>query len=851
MGHEKEMDATLQPIMGSVSRRTRRQWDAFYRNLEINTKRPHRSRDKFLKEEEEPSSVKKSDSTDDDDDYKRNKNSNYRVHVAEKNKKGSKRRKVVVARTQFVIDEELDLISNLVEDSRFKEKYIHTRVTVDVNATSQGTLPLKFKFEDEQKQQDSSLADWEKEINSLFLNLELGLWESEIGRLTSSMSDDESTEHIDESPEGRCERGEHDIVLDEQIGIVCKYCEDVLLDIKHVLPPFVLRESRRRHHYKYYEDPDNFTESQFQGSANCATTLESSVHSQEGGTVLDLIPVDAHKKLYTHQLEGLEFLWRNIAGDIRMDKLEERLPTKGGRGCIISHAPGTGKTRLTIVFLQTFMRLYPTCLPVIIAPLSMLNTWERELKKWNVDIKFHILNRKKLSPQESSAVYSSLLPENHKDYTRLVKLRLWMSVGGILVVSYGLFEKLAGEHYEKQQQRSSSNKNYNEEVRKILLELPGLLVMDEGHTARSEQSLMWNTLRKVKTKRRVMLSGTPFQNNFTELHNTFCLVNPSFARKRKLLVNDWLDPDDLKKLRLEMEPFVHTYQGSILEKNLPGLKDCLILLKPTDLQKELLGEISRSENFLGQDHLTSLISVHPSLVARRRKFSNHKRMLEGLESDPDAGVKARFLIKLIQLSGQVGEKVLVFSQFIPPLRHIMSLVTRHLSWAEGREVMYLDGDIKMNERQRVIDSFNDERGRAKVMLASRGACSEGINLVGASRVVLLDVVWNPSVERQAICRAYRLGQEKVVHVYRLLIQEEVNKYARQLEKDRVSQLLFSAPKTSRTTTNEAAFVEEDKLLGAMVRHKSLGSIFHRIIPQPKDSDFTLTLLQSLTNSATS
>ncbi|CAA0824552.1 SNF2 domain-containing protein CLASSY 3 [Striga hermonthica] len=805
------MDATLQPIMGSVSRRTRRQWDAFYRSLEINTKKPRRSRDKFLKEkEEEPSSIKKSDSTDDDDDddYKRNKNRNYRVHVAKNNKKGSKRRKVVVARTQFVIDEELDLISNLVDDSRFKEKYIHTRVTVDDNATS--TLPLKFKFEDEQKQQDSSLADWEKEIKSLFLDLELGLWESEIGRLRS---DDGSIKDVDESPPAGCCRCAHDSVLDEQIGIVY-----------------------------------NFTDTQVEGSANCATTttLESSVHSGGGGTVLDLIPVDVHKKMYPHQLEGLEFLWRNIVGDIRMDKLEERLPAKGGRGCIISHAPGTGKTRLTIVFLQTFMRLYPTCLPVIIAPLSMLNTWERELKKWNVDdIKFHILNRNKLSPQESSsAVSNNLLPENHKDYTRLVKLRLWMMGGGILGVSYRLFEKLAGEHY--------SNNNYNEEVKKILLELPGLLVMDEGHTARSEQSLMWNTLRKVKTKRRVMLSGTPFQNNFNELYNTFCLVNPNFvSRKRKLLVNDWLDSDDLKKLRLEMEPFVHTYQGSILEKNLPGLKDCLILLKPTDLQKELLGDISPSEKYLVQVHLTSIISVHPSLVSGRKEFSNHKRrMPEGLESDPDAGVKARFLIKLIQLSAGLGEKVLVFSEFIPPLRHIMSLVTRHLSWAEGREVMYLDGDIKMNERQRLIDSFNDERGRAKVMLASRGACSEGINLVGASRVVLLDVVWNPSVERQAICRAYRLGQEKVVHVYRLLIQEEVNKYARQLEKDRVSELLFSAPKTSRNT-NEAAFVEEDKVLGAMIRHKSLGSIFHRIIPQPKDSDFTLTLLQSLTNSASS
>lgn len=597
---------------------------------------------------------------------------------------------------------------------------------------------------------------------------------------------------------------------------------------------------------------------QFQGS-NTAN-LEPSIHST--GTVFDLIPDADRKELFPHQLEGFEFLWRNIGGDILVKKLE-RLPPNGGRGCIISHAPGTGKTRLAIVFLQTFMKLYPNCRPVIIAPRGMLLTWEQEFKKWKVGINFHNLNETKLSDQEN-AVADSVADQtqghqkNNKDYIRYIKLLSWMKGGSILGVGYRLFEELAGEH-EKER--------CNDKFKKILLELPGLLVLDEGHTPRNNQSLMWKALTKVTTQRRVILSGTPFQNNFSELYNTLCLVNPEFShhimstssrrkfsknsgRKRKVneARDEWAiltssisknttSDDGLKKLRSMIEPFVHIHKGGILQKALPGMRDYLIILKPTDLQRKLVQNIARVDKFLEQAYLESLISVHPSLVAEKPEFSDHKRKLKSLESDPNAGVKTRFLVKLIQLSSRLHEKVLVFSQFIDPLLHIKNLLKSHFSWNEGREVMYMDGDLSIKQRQRLINSFNDKCGEAKVMLASQKACSEGINLVGASRVVLLDVVWNPSVERQAICRAYRLGQEKMVYVYHLVtLMEEVKKYARKAEKDRISQLIFSTPEGGGKSNpcNEA--VSEDKVLEAMVGHQSLGSMFEEIIYQPKESD---------------
>ncbi|KAL0377329.1 UNVERIFIED_CONTAM: SNF2 domain-containing protein CLASSY 3 [Sesamum radiatum] len=272
------------------------------------------------------------------------------------------------------------------------------------------------------------------------------------------------------------------------------------------------------------------------------------------------------------------------------------------------------------------------------------------------------------------------------------------------------------------------------------------------------------------------------------------------------------------------------------------MRDCLVILRPTDLQRKLLQNVAQVDKFLEQAYLASLISVHPSLVADKPEFSDHKRKLKSLASDPNAGVKTRFLIKLIQLSMHLHEKVLVFSEFIDPLLHIKNLLKSHFSWNEGREIIYMDGDKGIKQRQHLINSFNDKHGEAKVLLASKELAQKE-KLSRGVEVVLLDVVWNPSVERQAICRAYRLGQEKMVYVYHVMTLMEVKKYARQAEKERISELIFPSPDGGgdggrRLGCDEV--VSEDKVLEAMVGHQSFGSVFERIVHQPKESDLVNT-----------
>ncbi|XP_011085870.1 SNF2 domain-containing protein CLASSY 4-like [Sesamum indicum] len=763
-------------------------------------------------------------------------------------KKGMKlgKRKTHAARNLDLIKILVASINSLKEEQCPIEDYV----------PAQNTLPLKFRFEDE-VQPSPEKSEWEKQMDSLFCDLELGLRETEIHRTKPSVIENDvvNPTEMDRSPAACCGRGEHQPILDEQIGLVCRYCYAVILDIKHVLPPFYTPPSWRRDRKDFDDLPSSIiSQIQFQDSASGSP---NSIDRAKGGTVWDLI-AGVEKEMYPHQREGFEFMWKNIAGDIRIEKLKQPLPD-GGRGCIISHAPGTGKTRLTIMFLLTFLKLYPTCRPVIIAPRGMLLTWESEFIKWHVHIPFHNLNKEELSGEEN-AIAANIIGQvgggggMSRDYIRLLKLYSWMKGRSILGVSYKLFEKLAGEKGKKGQ---------NEQIRKVLRELPGLLVLDEGHTPRNNQSLIWKTLTKVATQRRIILSGTPFQNNLTELYNTLCLVNPKFdnhlgseynisrsethGRKGNFDRKKWINltssigknsGDGLNKLKAMLDPFVHVHKGTILQESLLGLRDTLVFLHPTELQKTLLENASKSRHIFHRIRMVSLISVHPSLAAvGMGTFSAHKSKLEEIELDIEAGVKTKFVVNLIWLADALGERVLVFSQYIDPLVFIKNRITSHFSWSEGKEVLYMDGQLDVNQRQDSISSFNDDTGEAKVLLASERACSEGINLVGASRVVLLDTVWNPSIEKQAISRAYRLGQKKVVYVYRLFTSgTEVKIYAQQVQKQRMSQLIFSPRDGQACQSDKSPVVSRDKVLEAMLGDQKFGRSFEKIIHQPKESD---------------
>ncbi|TMX01071.1 hypothetical protein EJD97_025271 [Solanum chilense] len=652
--------------------------------------------------------------------------------------------------------------------------------------------------------------------------MDMCILESDIGFTNQSVS------LMQDGDISGCEMGNHHLVLDEQIGLICKICSHVHLEIKYIFPPFAER-TRGRNGRKYCRESPSLLDVDDFRFSDSSTVHDSPVY--EEGTVWDLVPSNAKATMFPHQRGGFEFMWKNIAGDIILERLREPL-SDGKGGCIISHPPGTGKTRLTIVFLQSFLKLFPKCRPVIIAPSNLLLNWETEFHKWEVDIPFHNLNNKDFSFQEDEATASVFHCLSHAErknpqLIRMVKLRSWAKSKSVLGISYDLFRILTG----------GDGDGYAKEIREILLKLPGLLILEEGHTARNEQSLVWKALKKVETKKRILLSGTPFQNNIKELYNTLYVVSPKFAsdlEQKWASLSSSIDKNAraLEELRDIISPFVHRCSENVKKVSLPGIRDTVIHLKPTDLQKELLKRIPENPGSFYEQNLVSLISVHPSLVAKRKEFSESVSHLkeQRCRLDPDIGVKMKFVVELIKLCGGPKERVIIFSQLLDPLNLIKEQLNSLFGWSLGREILYMDGKLDVKQRQLSINSLNDPNSDVKVLLASIKACSEGISLIGASRVVLLDVLWNPSVQQQAISRAYRNGQTKVVHVYNPVISKwEVDKIEQQTRKKYHSDVLLSR---NEVKMDPSRSVSEDDILESMVKHEGLRHIFEKLSHAP-------------------
>ncbi|KAL1190526.1 SNF2 domain-containing protein CLASSY 4 [Cardamine amara subsp. amara] len=699
--------------------------------------------------------------------------------------------------------------------------------------TTKDSPPLNLRFGCEEPKPIERTEE-EKVIDSLWEDMALALSSEGVNSSTRAKNEDRS-----------CSKGKHDFVLDEEIGLKCLYCSHVAVEIRDVSPAMDKYRANVNDNRKCGDKKGDPLLDRLDFEASDHSGNVPSLDDTEG-TVWQYIP-GIKDTLFPHQQEGFEFIWKNIAGTTKVDELSS-LGVKESGGCIISHAPGTGKTRLTIIFLQSYLERFPNSRPVVIAPASVLLTWEAEFRKWNANIPFHNMNSSEFSGYENDEAVSHFkrngLRKRNKHSMRLVKLYLWRNNKSILGVSYSLYERLAKNKYAGEKQ----------EFRRMFLELPGLLVLDEGHTPRNHNSCIWKVLTEVRTEKRLILSGTVFQNNFKELSNVLCLARPAYTER----ISSWLqelskrsqenekgsfnEETGIVELKNMIAPFVHVHKGN-REETLPGRRDCVVLLNPSFQQKKILARIDNSQNTLGLQNKLSAVSVHPSLYlcfnsTKKEELVIGPSMVETLKRlklDPKEGVKTRFLIDFIRFSETLKEKVLVFSQSLDTLELIRDQLCAVFGWIEKEQILYINGQIDQKDRQQRMDNFNNPDSKSKVLLASTKACSEGISLIGASRVVLLDVVWNPSVEKQAISRAYRFGQKRVVYTYHLMVTDasEWEKYCKQTKKDRISEQVFTNEK-EKLINKEV--VSEDKILDEMVRHEKLKDMFVKILPNPKESD---------------
>ncbi|KAI3458492.1 hypothetical protein Pfo_015155 [Paulownia fortunei] len=678
-----------------------------------------------------------------------------------------------------------------------------------------------------------------------------------------------------ENEENKCE---HDYRLNEQVGTVCRLCGFVETEIKDILPPFTASAHWTPNKEQKTEDDTEHKNSEDRNLEQFCIPAPSSTPSTIGegeNKVWALIP-DLKDKLRSHQKRAFEFLWRNIAGSLIPSRMEKKKKRRGG--CVISHTPGAGKTLLIIAFLVSYLKLFPGSRPLVLAPKTTLYTWYKEIIKWRVPIPVYQIHGGQTYKGEVLKQRMKLAPglPRNQDVMHVLdcleKMQRWLSHPSILLMGYTSFLTLT---------REDSHYAHRKYMAQLLKQCPGILILDEGHNPRSTKSRLRKALMKVNTRLRVLLSGTLFQNNFGEYFNTLCLARPSFVnevlkeldpkyekrnkerqtqfslenRGRKLLIDKISKKIDsnkggeraqaLKTLKKLTSKFIDVYEGGSSDK-LPGLQCYTLMMKSTSLQQEILLKLQNQRPVykgfpLELELLITLGAIHPWLIrttACSGQYFSPEELedLEQFKFDMKSGSKVRFVMNLVPRCLLRNEKLLIFCHNIAPINLFLQIFERFYGWRKGREVLVLQGDIELFERGRVMDKFEEPGGPSKVMLASITACAEGISLTAASRVILLDSEWNPSKSKQAIARAFRPGQNKVVYVYQLLatgtLEEE--KHSRTTWKEWVSDMIFSDEHVEDPSRWQAPKIE-DELLREIVE-EDRAALFHRIMKNEKASN---------------
>ena len=307
------------------------------------------------------------------------------------------------------------------------------------------------------------------------------------------------------------------------------------------------------------------------------------------------------------------------------------------------------------------------------------------------------------------------------------------------------------------------------------------MIIDEAHRIKNENSVLSQAVRYLKTDFRVLITGTPLQNNLHELWALLNFLLPSLFSDSEvfdtLFASQSHSEAIVQKLHAILRPFILRRLKADVEKGLPPKKETKLYVPMTPLQRQLYASILSKDiealNALGRAERSRLINM----LMQLRKACNHPYLFSGIEPGPpfmegahlwESCGKMHLLYKLLMRLKSEGHRVLIFTQMTRML-DILEDFCRYT----GLEYCRLDGQTNGIVRDEHIDAFNAPGSSKFVFLLSTRAGGLGVNLQTADTVIIYDSDWNPQMDLQAQDRAHRVGQTKQVRVFRFITASSV------------------------------------------------------------------------------
>jgi hypothetical protein len=301
------------------------------------------------------------------------------------------------------------------------------------------------------------------------------------------------------------------------------------------------------------------------------------------------------------------------------------------------------------------------------------------------------------------------------------------------------------------------------------------IILDESQVIKNPDSNIARAVKKLHSKIRLILTGTPMENSTLDLWSQMTFINPGLLGNQKFFKNEFQVPIEkrkdeakIKRLNTIIKPFILRREKSQVATELPEKVENIHYVSMTAMQEEYYNEIKSSfrNKILDSIELNGINNSSMILLkglSQLRQIANHPRLVDPSYRG-DSGKVEDINHMLISALGK-DHNILVFSQFVRYL-NIMEESLR----SKGIDYAYLDGSTR--DRKTQVTRFQDNE-HVRVFLISLKAGGVGLNLTKADYVFILDPWWNPAVEAQAIDRAHRIGQENTVFSYKFITRNSV------------------------------------------------------------------------------
>ena len=453
---------------------------------------------------------------------------------------------------------------------------------------------------------------------------------------------------------------------------------------------------------------------------------------------------DTFVELHT-QPEGLQ------GGQLRSYQLDSvncmtRWFVEGING-ILADEMGLGKTVQTVALLHHLRDRYGVFGPhIVVVPLSTVSNWVGEFRAW--------------SPQTNVVVYggdtaSRRIIRDHEFFGRgrRVKFNVLLTTREVVLKDRSFLASIGWRY----------------------------LVVDEAQCLKNPDAQLYQALLELRTTNKLLITGTPLQNNIGELWALVHFLMPQrFASLADFEARyaDIQQQEQIVQLHAELKPFLLRRVKKDVEKALPQKHEQILRVPPSPMQRQYCEWVIQ-KNFrqLNRGAHGAPKSTLLNAVVELKKVLNHPYLFPGAEDPAEPDVlaalvrhsgKMRLLDKLLVRLRETGHRVLIFSQMVRML-DILSDYLRMKAWPFQR----LDGSTPRELRQTAMDHFNAPASPDFVFLLSTHAGGLGINLASADTVVIYDSDWNPQNDLQAMARCHRIGQNRTVNIYRLVVSNSV------------------------------------------------------------------------------